>query len=73
MPTVGSLVAQKLNAPPEAFGTISERVLNYVRANSQTTGSEKEGNLVQHPDSLFLIGKGKGGGAAVRADRPAKA
>src|SRR6185369_726615 len=68
MPTVGSMVAQKLNAQPENFKVLSDRVLDYVRANSQTTGSEEDGTLVQHPDSLFVIGKGKGGGAYRRAD-----
>jgi hypothetical protein len=73
MPTLGSMVAQALNAVPENFKVLSERSLDYVRANSQTTGSEKEGNLVQHPDSTFVIGKGKNGGCYRRADRPAPA
>jgi hypothetical protein len=72
MPTVGSMVAQKLNAQPENFKVLSDRVLDYVRSNSQTTGSEEEGTLEQHPDSLFVIGKGKGGGCSRRADVPAK-
>jgi hypothetical protein len=71
MPTLGSMVAQALNAVPENFKVLSERALEYVRANSQTTGSEKEGTLVQHPDSLFVIGKGKNGGCYRRSDRPA--
>lgn len=73
MPTLGSMVAQALNAVPENFKVLSERALDYVRQNSQTTGSEKEGTLVQHPDSLFVIGKGKNGGCYRRADRPATA
>jgi hypothetical protein len=72
MPVLGSLVAQRLNAQPENFKVLSDRALDYVRANSQTTGSEEDGNLVQHPDSLFVIGKGKGGGCSRRADMPAK-
>jgi hypothetical protein len=72
MPTVGSMVAQKLNAQPENFKVLSDRVLDYVRANSQSTGSEEEGTLVLHPDSLFVIGKGKGGGCSRRADVVAK-
>ena len=71
MPTLGSMVAQRLNAQPENFKVLSDRALEYVRANSQTTGSEDEGNLTQHPDSEFVIGKGKGGGCYRRADRPA--
>ena len=72
MPTVGSMVAQKLNAQPENFKVLSDRVLDYVRANSQSTGSEDEGTLVLHPDSEYVIGKGKGGGCYRRADAPVK-
>lgn len=72
MPTVGSMVAQKLNAQPENFKVLSDRVLDYVRANSQATGSEEDGTYAEHPDSLFVIGKGKGGGCSRRADVPAK-
>jgi len=72
MPAVCSMTAQKLNAVPENFKILSDRVGDYVRANSQETGSEKEGNLVEHPDSLFVIAKGKGGGVSRRADRPVK-
>lgn len=69
MPALGSMVANALNAQPENFKILSDRTLEYVRANSQTTGSEKAGNLVEHPDSLYLITKGKGGGCSRRADR----
>jgi len=72
MPVLGSLVAQRLNAQPENFKVLSDRTLDYVRANSQSTGSEEEGNLVLHPDSLYVIGKGKGGGCSRRADMPVK-
>lgn len=72
MPTVGSMVAQKLNAQPENHAVLSERVKAYVRANSQET-KDAAGVVTQHPDSLFLIGKGKNGGVSRRADRPAKA
>lgn len=73
MPVLGSMVAQALNAEPENFKVLSDRALDYVRANSQSTGSEEEGNLVLHPDSLFVIGKGKGGGCYRRADKPVAA
>jgi hypothetical protein len=69
MPTVGSMVAQKLNAQPENFKVLSDRVLDYVRQNSQ--GEVKDG-VAARPDSLFVIGKGKNGGCYRRADRPAK-
>ena len=71
MPTVGSMVATLLGAQPENHGVLAARTLDYVRANSQTTGSAKGGDLVQHPDSLFFISKGAGGGVYRRADRPA--
>jgi hypothetical protein len=60
MPALASMVAQKLNAQPANFKVLSERVLQYVRDNAQGE------------DSLFVIGKGKGGGCSRRADRPAK-
>lgn len=69
MPTLGSMVAQALNAQPENFAVLSERALDYVRANSQ--GEVKDG-VAERPDSLFVIGKGKGGGCGRRADLPAK-
>ena len=68
MPAVASMTAQKLNAQPENFKVLSDRVLDYVRANSQ--GEVKDG-VEQHPGSLFVITKGKGGGCYRRADRPA--
>lgn len=70
MPTLGSLVASKLNAVPENHAVLSERAKDYVRANAQgkvTDGTE------ERPNSLFVIGKGKNGGVSRRADRPAKA
>lgn len=70
MPAVASMTAQRLNAQPETFKVLSERVLDYVRANSQ--GETQEDGTVERPDSLFVIGKGKGGGCYRRADRPAK-
>src|SRR5262245_55491316 len=44
MPTLGSMVAQALNAQPENFAVLSERALDYVRENSQgevTDGKEE--------------------------------
>jgi len=70
MPTLGSLVAQKLNAVPENHAVLSERAKSYVRANAQ--GKVTDG-VEERPTSLFVIGKGKNGGVTRRADRPAKA
>ncbi len=72
MPTLGSLVAQKLNAQPENHAVLSERVKAYVRANSQEVKAA-DGTVTKHPDSLFVIAKGKNGGVSRRADMPAKA
>lgn len=58
MPAVASMAAQSLNAQPENFKTLSDRVAEYVRANSKSD------------DSLFVINKGKGGGVGRRADLP---
>jgi len=69
MPTLGSMVAQKLNAQPENFKVLSDRVLDYVRQNSQ--GKVTDG-VEERPDSLYFIGKGKNGGCYRRADKPAK-
>ena len=70
MPALGSMVAQKLNAQPENFKVLQDRALDYVRTNSQ--GETPKGGTAERPDSLFVIGKGKGGGCYRRADRPAK-
>jgi hypothetical protein len=72
MPVLGSLVAQKLNAQPENFKVLSERALDYVRANSQERKAA-DGTVTKYEDSLFVIGKGKNGGCYRRADRPAPA
>ncbi len=69
MPALASMTAQKLNAQPENFKVLSERVLDYVRSHSQ--GEKAEDGTVERPDSLFVIGKGKNGGCYRRADRPA--
>lgn len=71
LPTVASMVAQKLNALPANFKTLSERVANFVRANSQ--GETAKDGSVERPNSYLIVSKGKGGGVAVRADRPVKA
>ncbi len=68
MPVLGSLVAQRLNAQPENFKVLSDRALDYVRANAQ--GEVKDG-VAERPDSTFVIGKGKNGGCYRRADKPA--
>ena len=69
MPTVASMVCAKLNVPAESHNVISERVLDYIRAQDQ--GKVVEG-VAERPDSLFVVAKGKGGGCGRRADLPVK-
>lgn len=70
MPTVASMVCAKLNVPAESHNVISERVLGYLRENSQ--GKTVDG-VEERPDSLLVTTKGLGGGTSRRADRPAPA
>lgn len=60
MPTLASMVTQRLGGVPENFKTLSSRVLDYVRANAQGD------------NSLLVISKGKNGGASLRADATVK-
>ena len=74
MPTVGSLVANKLGAVYENFQTLSNRTQEYVRANSQgkTLSGKGKTAVVERPTSLFVVSKGVGGGVQRRADIPAE-
>lgn len=69
MPILAAFTCQELNAQRENYSTLDERVRTYVRLNSQETKDDK-GVVTQHPDSLFVIGKGKGGGCRRRSDIP---
>ena len=62
MPTVGSLTANLLGAVSENYRVLSERVCDYVRANSDGKGSD-----------TFTIVRGAGGGVGRKSDLPAKA
>ncbi len=75
MPTVGSLVANKLGAVYENFQTLSTRTQEYVRANSQgkTLSGKGKTAIVERPNSLFVVSKGVGGGVARRCDIPVEA
>lgn len=70
MPAIASMTCQHLNAQPETFKVLSERVLAYVRENAQ--GKALPDGTYERPDSLFVIEKGKGGGCYRRADHVAK-
>ena len=65
MPALAGMVCARLNVQPENFSVLSDRVLDYVRSNSQ--GRTVNGQ-VENPESLFVISKGKGGGTRLRAD-----
>lgn len=67
MPALVSMTLTKLNAQPESFKALSDRVLSFVRENAQ--GETKDG-VSERPNSLFVIGKGKGGGVKRRSDIP---
>ncbi len=71
MPTVGSLVANKLGAVYENFQTLSTRTQEYVRANSQGK-VDKATKVAERPNSIFVVSKGVGGGVSRRADIPVK-
>src|SRR5208283_113524 len=59
MPTVASMVCAALNVPALSHNVITERVLTYLRDNSQ--GKTVNG-VDERPDSLLVVSKGKGGG-----------
>lgn len=70
MPALCTFALTKLNAQPENHKILTERVLAYVRDNSQ--GKTAEDGTVERPNSVFVIGKGKNGGVRRRADIPVK-
>lgn len=60
MPTLTGLTLQNMNAQPSNFGTLTERVQDYIRSSSK---GDKP---------TFVITKGKGGGVRRASDIPAK-
>jgi hypothetical protein len=70
MPTVASMVCAALNVPALSHNVITERVLGYLRVNSQ---GETTDGVQERPASLFVTAKGKHGGVSIRADRPVSA
>ena len=72
MPTLCSLAVGALNGQPENWKTLSERVANYVRANSQERKAA-DGTITKDDSSAYVIGRGAGKGVARRADQPVKA
>ena len=66
MPYLTGEVLRRLNATPENYKTLTEKVQNFVR--NQAQGESLEDGSVEYPGSTFIIGKGKGGGVARRCD-----
>lgn len=69
MPALCNFALAHLNAQPQNYKVLQDRTAQYVRDNSQ---GEKTEGVEANPSSLFVIGKGKGGGVHRRADRAAK-
>lgn len=65
-PALQSLSLQQLNAQPSNWQSLGERVMEYVRGNSQ--GEKAEDGTYANPTSLFVIAKGKNGGVRRRSD-----
>lgn len=63
LPFLTGEVLRRLNATPDNYRSLTEKVQGFVRSRSQEETGET---------SVFVIGKGKGGGVARRADLPAK-
>jgi hypothetical protein len=74
VPFVVSSTLQRLNvaAHPAMYATLAERVHSFLSDNSQGK-TDKATGAVERPNSLFVIGKGKGGGIGRRADLPVAA
>lgn len=70
MPFVTGEVLRALNATPDNYKALTEKVQGFVRRESQ--GEVFDDGTVERPNSTFVIGKGKGGGVARRADLPRK-
>jgi hypothetical protein len=69
MPFVINEALRGLNvsASPANYQTLHDRVHGYIQANSQGK-TDKDTKMVERPESLFVIGKGKGNGLRRRAD-----
>jgi hypothetical protein len=62
-----ALTLMGVSQAPASYKTLYDRVHDFIVVNSQGK-TDKETKLVERPDSYFVIGKGKGGGVARRAD-----
>lgn len=62
-----ALTLMGVSQAPASYKTLYDRVHDFIVSNSQGK-TDKETKTVERPDSYFVIGKGKGGGVARRAD-----
>lgn len=67
VPAVVGMALQRLNVQPGNFTAMEKKVHQYVSSNSQ--GDTKDG-VQENPESLFVIGRGRNGGARLRSDIP---
>jgi len=67
MPSLVHAVCTRMNAVIQNYQAINDRVLAYVRSNSQ--GKKNEDGTVERPTSTLIVIKGAGGGVARRSDR----
>ena len=65
-PFVVGEVLRKLNVQPENYKTLTDKVQGFIHSQSQ--GKTAEDGSVENPNSVFVIGRGKGGGIARRSD-----
>ena len=66
VPFVVRVALQHLQATPANNGILDKLIHSYLTSNSQ--GEKAEDGSVANPNSLFVIAKGKGGGAKRRSD-----
>ncbi len=69
IPVLTGFATMKLNAQKENYESLSKRVHQYVSANTQ--GKKAKDGSFERPTSLFVSGKGKGGGVRLRSALPA--
>lgn len=72
MPTLEGMVCRALNAQPANWKVLADRTAAFVRENSQETTDSVTKVKTHHPESLFVIQKGKNGGCLRRSDIVAK-
>lgn len=67
VPAVCTFALREMNANPANFKVLQERISDYLDTHNQ--GDTKDG-VQEFPNSLFVIGRGRGGGVKRRCDQP---